>query len=266
MKNRDFPFRTLVFLRGVDYTGFMNELSYSFVRSRKAKTLIPGHTHPKYEFVYFFGGKGTLEYDGKAVPFSRGSYYIMENGMLHSELYENTGISLVVQFTPPFDELKIASLVSHDTVLHIGDICEHMREELKNRKFGYEIVVDGLMREIVTLIARNRYSKCNLSDNGLTDAILYIDQYFMTTIKIDDLAYECGYSPDHFRILFKQKTRTTPKAYILQKRLTLAKKLLKDNKLSIAEIAVRCGFASYAQFMTFFKSRTGYSPDHYRKL
>ena len=60
--------------------------------------------------------------------------------------------------------------------------------------------------------------------------------------------------------------RTTPKAYILQKRLTLAKKLLKDNKLSIAEIAVRCGFASYAQFMTFFKSRTGYSPDHYRKL
>lgn len=241
--------------------------TYSFVRSRRAKIFIPDHSHPKYEFVYFFSGKGTLKYGDKCIQFSAGTYYIMESQDLHSELYENTGISLVVQFMPPDDSLKIGSLVSNDSKLNIKQICTQMREELKNRYFGYNIIVDGLMRQIITLIARMMHVKNNPKENngGVIDAILYIDQYFMTDIKVDELAKESGYSPDHFRFLFKKQTNTTPKKYILNKRIKLAKKLLKQNDLSISQVCYRCGFDSYSQFVTFFRTRTGFTPNEYRK-
>lgn len=244
----------------------MAELFYSFIRSRKAKTFIPDHSHQRYEFVYFFGGKGVLEYNGKKVPFSKGTYYIMESNELHNELYENTGISLVVQFIPPFDELKLNSLVSNDTVLDLSHICEHMREEHKKHLLGYDIMIDSSMRQILTLLFRMSHIKTKMPVDGIRNAILYIDQYFMTDIKINSLAKDCGYCPDHFRFLFKNATSVSPKKYILDKRLALAKKLLKKSALSISEISLRCGFESYSQFMTFFKSRTKKTPGEYRAL
>jgi len=241
------------------------ESTYSFVRSRRAKTYIPDHSHPKYEFVYFFSGKGILKYQGKSMPFSAGTYYIMESGVIHSELYENTGISLVVQFMPPDENLHVPSLVFHDSKLNINPICAQMREELKNRYYGYETVVDGLMRETLALVARMLHIKKGDSRGGVKDAVLYIDQYFMTDIQVDELAANSGYSPDHFRYLFRLQTGTSPKKYILNKRIRLAKTLLKESGLSISEIGLRCGFESYSQFMTFFRNRTGYPPGEYRK-
>ncbi|MDD6994640.1 MAG: AraC family transcriptional regulator [Candidatus Borkfalkiaceae bacterium] len=245
----------------------MEDSTYSFVRSRRANVFIPNHTHSKYEFVYFFSGKGTLNYEGKTIQFSAGTYYIMESQVVHSELYENTGISLVVQFMPP-ESLKIPSLVSNVSTLNIKEICTKMREELKNHFYGYDIIVDSHMREIVALIARMMHVKNGKGENtgGIINAILYIDQYFMTDITIDELAKESGYSPDHFRFLFKKQTNTTPKKYILNKRLKLAKKLLKESDLSITEICFRCGFESYSQFMTFFRTRANFTPNEYRNL
>ena len=120
------------------------------------------------------------------------------------------------------------------------------------------------MRQILTMISRIMHMKTGVSDNGLQDSILYVDQYFMTDIRVDDLAKDCGYSSDHYRFLFKQATGVAPKQYILNKRISLAKKLLKGKDLSISEISVRCGFESYSQFMTFFKKKTGLTPNKYR--
>lgn len=87
----------------------------------------------------------------------------------------------------------------------------------------------------------------------------------MTSIKISDLASQCGYSVDHYRLLFKKMTAQNPKDYILSKRLKLAKKLLNESKMTIEDISIQCGFEYYSQFMMFFKNKIGMTPSQYRK-
>ena len=93
---------------------FMAKPVYSYVRTRKAKTFIRIHAHKVYEFVYFFGGKGVINYNGASIPFGRGTYYVMESNVLHEEIYEQTSTSLVVQFVPPYDILRFDSVVLND--------------------------------------------------------------------------------------------------------------------------------------------------------
>ena len=242
----------------------MQNSTHTFIRTRKSKLFIPMHSHKQCEFVYFFSGNGIVEYNGKKYEFGEGSYYFMNKGVAHSELYKKTGMSIVVWFD--LDEsVSIPDLFQHNTNLNISDICEQIREELKNRFYSYKTMVDYLMRQIVVLLERQMQSKSEIKQHSIRETIYYIDEYFMTKIKVSELAKECGYSPDHYRCLFKAETKMTPKDYISLRRIKHAKELLKNTKLSVEVVYERCGFETYAQFVTFFKKKTGLTPKQYRQ-
>lgn len=93
----------------------------------------------------------------------------------------------------------------------------------------------------------------------------FIEEHLDGAIAIATLAALAGYSPDHFARLFKQRFGLSPYQYILQRRVERAKALLRDRRHSIAEVAMRCGFASQAHFHTSFKARTGVTPGVYRR-
>ena len=80
-----------------------------------------------------------------------------------------------------------------------------------------------------------------------------------------DLAGLVGYSPDHFSRLFKQTFQQSPYQYVLSRRIEKAMTLLRDETLSIAEIATACGFSNQGHLTTAFKRRTGTTPGAYRK-
>jgi AraC family transcriptional regulator len=65
--------------------------------------------------------------------------------------------------------------------------------------------------------------------------------------------------------MFKQSTGFTPHQYILARRIQHAEVLLKNPKFSIAEIALRVGFATPSHFTYHFHKRTGTTPQAYRK-
>lgn len=237
---------------------------YSFMRTRTAKTFIQPHAHDRHEFVYFFSGKGTLTIENTNYTFAAGSYYFLTPETTHSELYENTGKSLVLWFNLP-ENTSISSIVQDNTKLNLDDLSTQIRQELKTRLYGYDLIVDAITAKITVLIGRQQNSKTVNTGYGLQNTLAYIDEYYMTSIKISELAEQCGYSVDHYRVLFKNLTKLNPKDYILAKRLKLAKNLLGKTSLSIAEICRRCGFEYYSQFMKFFTSHIGVTPTEYRK-
>lgn len=242
----------------------MIKSAYSFMRTRSAKTHIQSHSHDRYEFVYFFNGKGTLEYENKAFTFTPNSYYLMVPNTLHSELYENTGKSLVLWFNLT-EEFSIKSVAQYDIALNLNKLAEQIRQEMHERLHKHDLIIDALMSEITVLVARQQYSKSGDSVHMLQNTINYIDEYYMTAIKISDLAEECGYSVDHYRLLFHKMTKQNPKDYILSKRLKMAKKLLNESRMSISDICFSCGFEYYSQFIIFFKNKMGMTPNEYRK-
>ncbi|WP_066456251.1 GlxA family transcriptional regulator [Castellaniella caeni] len=60
--------------------------------------------------------------------------------------------------------------------------------------------------------------------------------------------------------LFRQHLRHTPAAYYLQLRLERARALLQESRLSVAEVALACGFAAVAHFSRAYRKHYGCAP------
>ena len=65
--------------------------------------------------------------------------------------------------------------------------------------------------------------------------------------------------------LFKKEFGQTPYAYVLEKKLDFAQKLLIDTNLSVKEIALKLCFSDEYYFSNLFKEKTGHTPSGYRK-
>ena len=79
-----------------------------------------------------------------------------------------------------------------------------------------------------------------------------------------DLAAEAGLSRFHFSRAFKDATGEPPAAWLAQRRLDAAKRLLRNSELSLAEIARQTGHGSPSQFAAAFRRRTGRTASDYR--
>ena len=69
-----------------------------------------------------------------------------------------------------------------------------------------------------------------------------------------DVARDCGLSPGYFARAFKASTGTTPHGWLQACRVDRAKDMLLAPDLSLAEVAMACGFADQSHFTrTFFR-------------
>ncbi len=80
-----------------------------------------------------------------------------------------------------------------------------------------------------------------------------------------ELAQVVGLNPDYFARVFKQTTRVSPYRYVLLKRIDRACGLLRDPRVSIAEITARSGFACQSSFTTAFRRVKRITPSAYRR-
>lgn len=80
----------------------------------------------------------------------------------------------------------------------------------------------------------------------LVQVIEYIDEYLAQNIGLSELAQVVDMSQYHFARLFKQSVGITPHQYLIRQRVERAKQLLRQRDLSIADVALQCGFANRA--------------------
>jgi len=104
-----------------------------------------------------------------------------------------------------------------------------------------------------------------LSPERLRRVCDYIEAHLGEEVTLHDLAGAACLSPYHLSRCFRRATGTTLHAYVMARRTDRAIALLADNKLTLAEIAYRCGFASQSHFTAVFKKSTGMTPGHYRR-
>ncbi|QKC98551.1 helix-turn-helix domain-containing protein [Mesorhizobium sp. NZP2298] len=93
----------------------------------------------------------------------------------------------------------------------------------------------------------------------------YVDAHLHRDILLLDLADIVGWSVRHFSRMFRQATGKTPHDWIVAKRVGRSKDLLGKEKLSLAEIALCCGFADQSHFTTSFRKATGMTPLRWRR-
>ena len=97
------------------------------------------------------------------------------------------------------------------------------------------------------------------------DALLgYIDNHLTTGITTEELCDYGNLSRSRVFQLFEQYIGQSPIAYIMTKRIELAKQMLAESADTITNIALDLGFSSSQHFATAFKRIEGISPRDYR--
>ena len=81
---------------------------------------------------------------------------------------------------------------------------------------------------------------------------------------VHTLAQRLGISDRHLRRIFSAAHGVTPLQYLQTRRLLLAKQLLTDSSLSVAEVALASGFGSTRQFNAVFATRYRLNPSAIR--
>ena len=97
----------------------------------------------------------------------------------------------------------------------------------------------------------------------LKQVIDYIDAYLDRDLSLKELSTIVQMSPSYFSQLFKQTTGTTPHQYVIRCRIERAKDLLKQGRLSIAEISTQVGFVDQSHLHRYFKRLVGITPKTY---
>ena len=105
-------------------------------------------------------------------------------------------------------------------------------------------------------------------NKGQVDAVIamrnYIDCNYDTDLNLDLLSKIQFISKFHLLRLFKKYYGLTPRQYLMDRRIAVAKQHLRDGK-SVTETCFAVGFESLGSFSTLFKRKTGKVPAQYQK-
>ena len=93
----------------------------------------------------------------------------------------------------------------------------------------------------------------------------YLDLHYQEKITLDHLAEEFFINKFYLTRLFREQFGLTINHYLLQIRITHAKRLLRFSDFSIEKIAAECGMTDANYFARMFKKVEGSSPGEFRK-
>ena len=92
----------------------------------------------------------------------------------------------------------------------------------------------------------------------------FINDMASESITLDDIAETAGMSRYHFLRVFNKVMGITPYVYLLQRRLHLAKDIMRKGT-SLADVALDTGFTDQSHFTRAFKNSFGITPGQYQK-
>lgn len=94
----------------------------------------------------------------------------------------------------------------------------------------------------------------------------HIEAHLDREIRIADLAGAVGVSAGYLHRAFRQSVGQTPLAFVNERRVRRAQRIIESESVSMIEIALRIGFQSPSHFTRTFRAVTGLSPSRYRAL
>jgi AraC family transcriptional regulator len=131
---------------------------------------------------------------------------------------------------------------------------------------GCEFLAHHLIYRYSSLSGAPRRFVGGLSSRRLRLVLEYIEDTLGQPVKLRDLAALAGVSARHFERAFRQSTGSSPHAYVMERRLLMARDLLiNQQELPIEQIAHRLGFSSSSHFSSAFRRRTGFTPTNSRR-
>ncbi len=134
-------------------------------------------------------------------------------------------------------------------------------------------VVDYLVKPVIEeefIRVLNRYVKehpeFEVQSDLIQQVINQVQHRYFEQIRLSDIAKELHMNTSYLSRRFSEELGTSFSDYLLNYRIEVAKKLLKEKDWSIQRVAEETGFNSQHYFSTVFKRHTRMSPKNFRNF
>ena len=250
------------------------------------------HSHEFIEIVYVSAGKGVHYVGDRAYEVGRGSLlfidcdvphsfsadetmtyvnFYIDPAKIHPSLWEMRSVWELLAYLFPEgqvpSEKRTACLELDASFLPEMQLCaESIHREIRAKRCGYELAVDGYMRLVYAGILRTLVPTSVRRRKIIPSDILdYVEQNYTGRITLADLAGRFYYNPVYLGKLFKSTFGVPFKRYVLEKRLELAEALLLESEMTVEAVAATVGFSDKKFFYRCFEDKYNCTPLQYRQ-
>lgn len=163
-------------------------------------------------------------------------------------------------------------------VVHVRDsvrlsqLVQMVGEESADQKPGSEFMLSRLVELLLVEAMRSAAAENappgllrGLGDERLARALKQMHACIDQPWTVEQLAKIAALSRSAFFERFTRMVGVAPMAYLLAWRMEIAKELLRDDKLTVAEVAERVGYGSASTFSMAFSRHVGQPPSHYAR-
>ena len=169
---------------------------------------------------------------------------------------------------------SIQSLSPASKVIYISayNDFEYVKKALELRAFDYLLKPfdnDKLLRIVQRIIEEKEQPQEPLPEVdcgslSVSSILSYIRKNPSESLSLQSLSAHFDLSPNYISHLIKKHTGRNYLDWVIDARLILAKKLLRDPSYRLEEIAAVVGYKNYISFYNVFVRREGISPSEYR--
>jgi two-component system response regulator YesN len=99
----------------------------------------------------------------------------------------------------------------------------------------------------------------------VSHVVRILDERGPAHVSIQDLAAALQLSAGHLSRVIRRNTGMTLEEFLIRRRVELAKKMLLDPRLNVAQVAERCGFCNPAYFASVFKKYVRRTPREFAR-
>jgi AraC-like DNA-binding protein len=154
----------------------------------------------------------------------------------------------------------------------LSTLVQLVRDESRADRPAREIVMARLLEVLLIEAFRSTATTASspglvrgLSDPRLAQALRCMHERPAAAWTVAQLAHEAAMSRSTFFERFSRTIGVAPMEYLLAWRMALAKQLLRNQEIAIAEIAERVGYSSVSAFGVAFTRHVGTPPGRYAK-
>lgn len=235
-------------------------------------------TVPDYNFIYVTRGRVVWVIDSVEYPLEPGQLVIVPPDVWHSAYCQTQRVTLgslhvlcelpggqdVFQLLAPPIYQTIEPGSSFDLYFR-GFMHEFEREDPQLRRLLFPGWAHLITRENFRLNAELGLLKMQFTDPLVVAMLQDLDKHIAEEVTLPSLARRSGFSAQHLNRLFRKHLGVTPLQYLARVRMERAAELLRDGRLTVAEIARRVGVPDPYYFSRLFHNHHGKSPTQFRQ-
>ena len=240
------------------------------------------HTHREFAIGVVERGTPKCYHKGATQVVPSGAIITVNPGEIHTgEAATNKGYQYRMAYIPPefiseflhdlygtgVSLAYFRSLVTFDneishSLLHALRLLDQKLHDLLEAQICFiQAIAELFMR-----YGQPQYSPQSLKQNPgvIRKACEFIHEKVSENISLEDISCAVGVSHFHFLRLFKATTGFSPHAYLIQRRIEIAKTLIEHGN-SLVQAALEAGFSDQSHMTRRFKTTYGVTPGQYQK-